>query len=47
MSVIKEWEDKAPICKGCGQQNKWNARVQNLQTGNIYFVCSCGSEQDE
>ena len=45
--MIKRWEDKAPVCKKCKKQNRWEARVENLKTGIIYFVCSCGNEQDE
>lgn len=47
MSVTKKWESKAPACNGCGKKDQWEAYVENMRTGKNYFVCSCGSEQDE
>lgn len=45
--MIKKWEKVAPICENCKKQNEWDAFVENLQTGDKYFVCSCGNEQDQ
>jgi len=47
MSLSKDWEKKAPICKNCKKQDNWNALVENLKTGDKYFVCECGNEQDK
>lgn len=47
MINFNNWEKTAPTCEKCKKKDKWEACVKNFKTGDIYFVCSCGHEQDQ
>lgn len=45
-SISNKWEKKAPVCNRCKKQNRWLVLIENIETGDKYFVCKCGNEQD-